>query len=397
MKKFLINRFSVNQTISDKKCCFCIGADFIQTDRNKDAFEQGDLERLFGAEVTKYLKEFDLRIFNLEAPLTDSYDKLSKAGGPNIHSSEKSIYAYKELTPLVLSGANNHIYDYREEGIQTTKRLLRENNIMHVGFGENQEEAGDVLYVVVGGIRIGIYSVAENEFTIATDKKGGANGYDPLTTYDVIRNAKGKCDYLIVLFHGGRENYRYPSPNLQRVCRKMVECGGNLIVCQHSHCIGAYEVKGNATIIYGQGNFLFDYANIEAWRTSILLEIIFNGNEGNVYAVPMLNEKGSTFFADVEADDIFNGLLERSEQIKDVEFVKRKWLEFCKTQEDILLIKGIMGIHNRYILGVNRKIFKNILGKIFWGRRCRSLLTLNYLRCESIRESIQTLLEEKAR
>lgn len=61
-----------------------------------------------------------------------------------------------------------------------------------------------------------------------------------------------------MLYHGGKEYYRYSSPNLQKTCRKMTEKGADLVLCQHSHCIGSYEEYNDSTILYGQGNFIFN-------------------------------------------------------------------------------------------------------------------------------------------
>ena len=41
---------------------------------------------------------------------------------------------------------------------------------------------------------------------------------------------KKQCDYVIVLYHGGKEHYRYPSPYLQKVCRKIVDKGADIVV-----------------------------------------------------------------------------------------------------------------------------------------------------------------------
>ena len=80
------------------------------------------------------------------------------------------------------------------------------------------------------GKKIGIYACVEHEFTVATEKESGANPIDLLETPDHIVELKKQCDYVIVLYHGGKEQYRYPSPNLQKTCRKLVEKGADLVV-----------------------------------------------------------------------------------------------------------------------------------------------------------------------
>lgn len=95
---------------------------------------------------------------------------------------------------------------------------------------------------------------------------------------------------MIVLYHGGKEQYRYPSPNLQKTCRKLVEKGADLVVCQHSHCIGCREEYLQGTIVYGQGNFLFDDEENEYWQTSLLIMI---SDDFEVKYIPLKKNKNT--------------------------------------------------------------------------------------------------------
>ena len=133
-------------------------------------------------------------------------------------------------------------------------------------------------------------AVSEHEFTIASENSAGANSFDPLDSLDQISNLKKEVDYLIILYHGGKEYYRFPTPYLQRVCRKIVDKGANLVVCQHSHCIGAFEDYKNSKIIYGQGNFIFDREdriNKDCSQTSLLIEICLDKNIISINYYPL--------------------------------------------------------------------------------------------------------------
>ena len=127
-----------------------------------------------------------------------------------------------------------------------------------LGVGENKTISAKPFVLSVSNKKIGVYACTEHEFSIAEDNKPGANPFDPLESFDHVSNLKKDCDYVIVLYHGGKEHYRYPSPMLQRVCRKFVEKGAGLVICQHSHCIGCEEKYLDGTIVYGQGNFIFN-------------------------------------------------------------------------------------------------------------------------------------------
>jgi len=65
-------------------------------------------------------------------------------------------------------------------------------------------------------------------------------------------------------------------PDLQKVCRKILEKGAVLVVCQHNHCIGTYEKYYDSTIVYGQGNFIFNKGSNSYWDTSLLIQVDFS-------------------------------------------------------------------------------------------------------------------------
>ena len=52
-----------------------------------------------------------------------------------------------------------------------------------------------------------------------------------------------ECDYLIVLYHGGVQEYRFPTPKLSIICKRMCDKGADLVICQHSQEKGFIEKK----------------------------------------------------------------------------------------------------------------------------------------------------------
>ena len=71
----------------------------------------------------------------------------------------------------------------------------------------------------VKGKRIGVISFAEEEFNLATENAPGANFFDVYESPEYVAECKKNCDFLIVLYHGGIEHYRYPSKILQKKCK----------------------------------------------------------------------------------------------------------------------------------------------------------------------------------
>lgn len=155
-----------------------------------------------------------------------------------------------------------------------------------------------------------------------------------MVTMDWVTECRRNCDYLIVLYHSGLEHYQYPSPKLQRRCRKMVEKGANFVVCQHSHCIGAHERYLNGDILYGQGNTLFyRQGKNDMWNTAMVVRIVLGENNCVVEYIPTIMSKGSTSLASADMKDRINSSFEeRSAQIKSNEIVQKSGLNGTKLE-----------------------------------------------------------------
>lgn len=52
-----------------------------------------------------------------------------------------------------------------------------------------------------------------------------------------------------------------------------MEKDAELVICQHSHCLGCKEEYLQGTIVYGQGNFIFDDEENEYWQISLLIKL----------------------------------------------------------------------------------------------------------------------------
>ena len=362
-----------------------IGADIVPTKSNMEQFNKGDAAFLVGSELLKILNDADYRIFNLEVPLTDVCSPIDKCG-PNLIAPTSTINGYKSIGVDFVTLANNHILDQGEQGLQSTCDLLRKNNIAYCGVGDNLSRAKTPYIFELDGRKIGIYACAEHEFSIATEDSAGANPFDLLESFDHISSLEQEVDYVIVLYHGGKEHYRYPSPNLQRVCRKFIKSGANLVVCQHSHCIGCEEKYLDGTIVYGQGNFIFDDSESEFWKTSLLVQI---DDKLNVSYIPLQkNVYGVKLALGNEAEKILKDFRDRSEEIKTPGAIESRYAEFSKKMLNQYLLR-ISGIGNSFLFRVLNKLTKGKYGKMKIKKKFNkvSLLAIqNLIECEAHRE-----------
>ena len=354
-----------------------VGADFVPSEFNIPEFIAADTEAIVGRELKDILAAADYRIFNLEIALADEDSPIPK-GGPNLRAPTECINAYKALGVDMLGIANNHVLDHGYDGLVSTIKAVDGAGIARVGGGMSYEEARAPKIVEVSGKKIGVYACCEHEFSWAQDYGYGANGFDPLESLDEIAAAKAQCDYLIVLYHGGKEHYRYPSPRLRKVCRKIAEKGADLVLCQHTHCIGTAEDYKGSRIVYGQGNFVFvkDKTEFpfEGWYTGLLVAVDITDDGVSYEYIPYeMTNKGVVLSHD---PSLVEGLHARSAEVVDDIVMAKKYAEFAA---------GMIG--SRYL----KRISENPDGAAYIKRYGKTLF--HYIECEAHYEAIHTGLK----
>lgn len=365
-----------------------IGADIVPTESNVNLFANADVETLIGNDIKNLLGSANFTIFNLEVPLTDKSTPIKKCG-PNLIAPTRTIAGLKAVNPHFFTLANNHILDQGEQGLNSTMSLLNKYGIAYAGAGKDLGEAAKPYIIEQDGKKIGIYCCAEHEFTIATENTPGGNPFDPLNSLDHIMELKKQCDYVIVLYHGGKEYYRYPSPYLQKVCRKIVDKGADIVVCQHSHCIGCEEKWHEGTIVYGQGNFLFDDGDNEYWNTSLLIELEIDKNI-KVNYIPLCKDKNKVRLAEQEVKNrIIQDFDFRSAQIADIKLVEAKYKEFAEKMFTTYIGTFSGRISKNLLFRIANKLSRYRLARYFfnsWYSNETLLAMQNVIECEAHRE-----------
>ena len=357
-----------------------IGADIVPTRSNFDLFEKGDALELVGQELLDILNKADFRIFNLEVPLTDTEKPIPKCG-PDLIAPRNAVNGLKALGVDLFTLANNHILDQDVQGLDSTIQALDEVSIAYLGVGKTPDEAAKPYIFENNGKKIGVYACAEHEFSIVSYTRPGANPYDPLESFDHVAKLKEQCDYVIVLYHGGKEHYRYPSPNLQKAFRKFADKGADLIIAQHTHCIGCMEEYNGSTLVYGQGNFLFDDCDNEFWQTSLLISV---SDDFDITYIPIEKKQNTVrLVKDEQANVIIKEFYTRNRNILKQDFIQKEYQLFANS------------MCNQYLYTISSKwmgtrVMNRLFGKRFtnWyvNQKYKNNLKLvirNYIECEA--------------
>src|SRR5690554_2740361 len=154
-------------------------------------------------ELVELFSRSDCNIVNLEAPVTESKNKILKTG-PHLKADKQStLEVLKYLNIHIAALANNHIKDYDEQGILDTINFCKSNNIQTIGAGKNLEEASTTTVLDTLEGKIALINIAENEWASAVANSAGANGMDLIKDTRKIQQAKKENDFVFVIVHGG--------------------------------------------------------------------------------------------------------------------------------------------------------------------------------------------------
>lgn len=365
--------------------------DICLTQDNRQFVADGNVKGLFNG-VLGVLALGDLNVANLEAPVTRGGELPLEKTGPNLSNTGALLDVLSDAGVKVFGLANNHIKDFGSDGIEATLAELDARGVRYFGAGMDASSARQPLFLKLARHVVGFLAFADHEFSIAEQEEAGANGFDPFESLDDVREAKSKCDYLVVLFHGGIEHYEYPSPLLKKKLRKIVEAGADLVTAQHSHCIGAFEQYRHGSILYGQGNFLFgEQPGNDRWNSGSIIQVTL-GDDGltDVRVIPVVARRGggTDLMAEPEAATCLSELQRRGTEVQDDALVAECWERFCEHQKKTYL-PHLLG-WGRLLTRLNKILDGRLVDRLY-AKRAR-MVTHNLIRCEAHHEVLDTIL-----
>lgn len=373
-----------------------VAGDYAPRGRVENLIESGKYNEVFD-EVLPYTLQADYSIVNLESPVVESDTaKPIVKNGPNLKCNAKSIEAIKFAGFDMVTLANNHFYDYGEEGVRDTIKACTERGIEFVGGGVNIEQASKTFYKEVNGVRFAFINCCENEFSIASESSAGSNPMNPVQQFYSLQNARKQSDFVIVITHGGSENYQYPTPRMKELYRFFVDSGADVVVNHHQHCYSGYEIYNGKPIFYGLGNFCFDYANKNKskWNDGFILQLVFDESDTTFDLIPYVqgfDVPGVRLMAEGEKRIFYDFIAECNQLIQDDSKLERKYREFCEDSKDMYLVT-LEPYSNKYLRYARfRKFIPSFLSKK------RAYNILNYVICESHRERFQYALKNRCK
>jgi poly-gamma-glutamate capsule biosynthesis protein CapA/YwtB (metallophosphatase superfamily) len=212
-------------------------------------------------EVTPVLSAADIAFGNLEGPMLE--------GGENkkCEPTATRCFAFRMPTRYgnllkdagfdVLSLANNHAFDFGDEGRISTRRVLDELGIKHAG---SDKDKFAMTVVEAKGKRVAFIGFAHNTLV--------PNVNDLVFARALVGQANKKADLVVVSFHGGAEGpgaQRVPQRlemfgtekrgNLPLFARTVIDAGADLVLGHGPHILRGMEIYKDRLVVYSMGNF----------------------------------------------------------------------------------------------------------------------------------------------
>lgn len=219
----------------------------------------------------------DVRIINLETSITRSEAYARKGINYRMSPENAACLVAAGIDCCVL--ANNHVLDWRHEGLRETLSVLRHLNIKTAGAGEDLAQARmpAILEIPHKG-RLIIFSVActtsgTPRNWAATPNAAGVNLLPGLCEQAVaeiaqqVAQTRERGDVVVVSIHWG-PNWGYEVTENERwFAHQLIERAGVSVVYGHSsHHPKAIELYRDRLILYGCGDFLNDYEGINGYE-----------------------------------------------------------------------------------------------------------------------------------
>ena len=214
-----------------------------------------DPEAVYG-DLLPVLRSGNLRIVNLECPLTD-LDQPAVKSGSVLKGAPGHVRGLTAVPFDLATLANNHVFDHGVDAFRQTQELLDAHGIRAMGAGLTPGEAFRPQVLDLNGIRLGIVNFSEGEDLTGAVRGPGVFGWEPERVRTLLDELRSVVDVRVVIFHGGVEYIPFPPPYVAEALEMAAEAGADLVVAHHPHVPQGIQVHGRTPICYSLGNFLF--------------------------------------------------------------------------------------------------------------------------------------------
>lgn len=210
----------------------------------------------------------DLVFINLEEPVTRSNQvtphknpEAVRAGLDYILRTRDLLFpeALKHAGVSLVGLANNHMLDYRVEGLEDTLRGLRRAGLPEVGAGL-KPQAERAYICSKGGVRVALLAftdVVPPQTQATNHRPGVASSKNLADLNNAVWRAHQQADFVVLMIHWGGQGNHSITKRQQEVARAAVRAGCDVVVGMHPHVLQGIQYMGRVPVFYSIGNFAY--------------------------------------------------------------------------------------------------------------------------------------------
>lgn len=211
--------------------------------------------------IADYIAAADIAIYNQETIVAPDYEPSSY---PSFCSPKELGVHMVDIGFDVVSLANNHSFDKGSAGLKNSLEFWDTQDIVTTGAYLNEQDFNTVSFMESNDVKFGFVAFidptnglslpADSEMTVLLQSK-----FDQIEAK--IKQAKEECDIVIVIPHWGWEYTTQYNDSQAEIAQKLADCGADIIIGSHSHCIQPIETVTSADgrevlVCYSLGNFI---------------------------------------------------------------------------------------------------------------------------------------------
>lgn len=296
----------------------------------------------FFENVKDILNSSDITFCNLETPLTNKIDPVSRIK-PYLHWSDplNTIKYFQKYNISNVTLGNNHVFDQEVNGFNETVNSLNKSGIKYFGAGVNSDEASKPLIFSQRGFTVMVFGGFEYRQKYDTlydfyagNEKAGVNLLDTVNFTERIKQYKmANPSAIIVIYPHWGSNYKQASEMQKAMAHNWMDAGADIIIGQGAHTVQEIELYNGKWIIYNIGNFIFNapgrYTSTGAKPYGMMVKLIIknSGLDVELYPVFTNNNMSNYQIRPLDEDELIDcaGFISKQKKISkiiDGKFIK---------------------------------------------------------------------------
>ena len=227
--------------------------------------------------IRPYMSIADYAAVNLETQVADETPGERAPKSVTFYSHPAVLDALTWAGIDYVSLGNNHTYDYKESGLNSTLAFLKQSKLGYSGAGINEQAAlkahrqqinnrGFSMLGYVG------WEGSADPTQTANHEHGGAAYGSMANMLTSVAAEVEQNRITLVQYHGSQEYADGPTGVTGQRLKSSLDAGAALAIAHHPHVSQGLELYNDKLIAYSMGNFIFDQ-NFSATQHSFILYV----------------------------------------------------------------------------------------------------------------------------